>query len=78
MLGRKSSFILSFQQEFQRRLKMIIGREVWFFLIRTNTNYVRRSNSYSSFEEAYKALREVQDDCYEEPITPVMKGYEKA
>lgn len=57
---------------------MIIGREVWFFLIRTNTNYVRRSNLYSSFEEAYKALREVQDDCYEEPITPVMKGYEKA
>ena len=53
-------------------------REVWFFLIRTNTNYVRRSNSYNSFEEAYKARREVQDDCYEEPITPVMKGYEKA
>lgn len=56
----------------------MIGREVWFFLIRTNTNYVRRSRTFNSFEEAYKALREAQDNCYEEPITPVMKGYEKA
>ena len=52
-------------------------KEVWFFLIRTNTDYVKESRRYDSFEEAYEARRKVQDDYFEDPITPVMKGYEK-
>ena len=54
-------------------------KEVWFFLVRTNTDYVRSSRTYSSFEEAYEARSKVRDESYglEEPITPVMKGYGK-
>lgn len=54
-------------------------KEVWFFLSRTNTGYVQRSRSYNSFEEANDARNKVRSDSYghEEPITPVMKGYEK-
>lgn len=54
-------------------------KEVWFFLIRTNTGYVRESRQYNSFEEAYEARNKVRSESYdhEEPITPVMKGYEK-
>ena len=54
-------------------------KEVWFFLIRTNTDYVKCSYDYESFEEAYEAKCYWQrDNIHEEPITPVMKGYRKA
>ena len=53
-------------------------KEVWFFLIRTNTDYVKSSDYYDSFEEACQA-KNLWHWCniYEEPITPVMKGYVK-
>lgn len=50
--------------------------EVWFFLIRTNTGYVKPSSWYDSFEEADIARRK-WDTTYETIITPVMKGYVK-
>ena len=53
-------------------------KEVWFFLSMTNTGYIKRSRSYDSFEKAYEARREVLNDPYEDPITSVMKGYERA
>lgn len=54
-------------------------KEVWFFLIRTNADYVKESRRYDSFEEAYEVRSKVRSESYdrEEPITPVMKGYEK-
>ena len=53
-------------------------KEVWFFLIRTNTDYVKSSYYYDSFEEAYEAKNSWQwNNIHEEPITPVMKGYVK-
>lgn len=54
-------------------------KEVWFFLSMTNTGYIKRSRQYNSFEEAYEAHNKVRSESYdqEEPITPVMKGYEK-
>ena len=52
-------------------------KEVWFFLIRTNTGYVKQSSWHGSFEEAEKERREWEKDIYERPITPVMKGYVK-
>ena len=51
-------------------------KEVWFFLIRTNTGYVKASSWYDSFEEADTERRK-WNTTYEEPITPVMKGYRK-
>ena len=54
-------------------------KEVWFFLIRNNTDYyVTSSYYYDSFEEACEAKNSWQQDkIHEEPITPVMKGYVK-
>lgn len=53
-------------------------KEVWFFLIRTNTDYIKRSRCYNSFEDAYEAMcKWGWDNIHEEPITPVMKGYVK-
>ena len=53
-------------------------KEVWFFLIRTNTDYVTSSYDYNSFEEAYDARCKWHwNNIHEEPITPVMKGYRK-
>ena len=52
-------------------------KEVWFFIIRTNTGFVRPSNNYDSFEKAYEARKEVLDDPYSAPVSPVMKGYVK-
>lgn len=54
-------------------------KEVWFFLIRNNTDYyVKDSYYYDSFEEAREARNSWQrDNIHEEPITPVMKGYVK-
>jgi hypothetical protein len=53
-------------------------KEVWFFLIRTNTDYIKRSPTYDSLEEAYEARQKWHlTSWFEEPITPVMKGYEK-
>lgn len=52
--------------------------EVWFFLIRTNTGYIKESRDYMTFEEAEKVRREWSSkNIFEEPITPVMKGYVK-
>lgn len=53
-------------------------KEVWFFLIRTNTGYIKKSCNYVTFEDAEKERREWRSKNYfEEPITPVMKGYVK-
>ena len=52
-------------------------KEVWFFLIRTNTGYVKESRWYSTFEEAFNERNKWFGKSYEEPITPVMKGYVK-
>ena len=53
-------------------------KEVWFFLIRTNTDYVKSSYYYDSFEEAREAKNSWQwNNIHEEPITPIMKGYVK-
>lgn len=51
-------------------------KEVWFFLIRTNTDYVMESSYFKTFEEAYDAMCK-WDTTYETIITPVMKGYVK-
>lgn len=51
-------------------------REVWFFLIRTNTDYIKESSWYKTFEEAYEAHCK-WDNPYERIITPIMKGYFK-
>ncbi len=51
-------------------------KEVWFFLIRTNTDYVKSSYYYDSFEEAQEAKNSWRwNNIHEEPITPIMKGY---
>ena len=53
-------------------------KEVWFFLIRTNTDYIKKSCNYVTFEDAEKERREWRSkNIFEEPITPVMKGYVK-
>lgn len=52
--------------------------EVWFFLIRTNTDYIKKSCNYVTFEDAEKERRKWSSkNIFEEPITPVMKGYVK-
>ena len=53
-------------------------KEVWFFLIRTNTDYIKRSPIFESFEKANKARKDWHlTSWFEEPITPVIKGYEE-
>lgn len=53
-------------------------KEVWFFLIRTNTGYIKQSKWYSSFEDAEsERCNWRSNNIYEEPITPTMKGYMK-
>ena len=52
--------------------------EVWFFLVRTNTGYIKESRNYTTFEDAEKARREWNNkNIFENPITPVVKGYVK-
>ena len=53
-------------------------KEIWFFLIRTNTDYIKKSRNYVTFEDAEKERREWNSKhIFEEPFTPVMKGYVK-
>lgn len=52
--------------------------EVWFFLIRTNTGYIKQSKWYDSFEGAESERSNWRwDHIFEEPITPILKGYKK-
>ena len=51
-------------------------KEVWFFLIRTNTDHIMASSHFKTFEEAYEAICK-WDNPSERIITPVMKGYVK-
>lgn len=51
-------------------------KEVWFFLIRTNTGEIKDSDWYDSFEEADRDRCNWQNEnICEESITPVLKGY---
>ena len=44
--------------------------------IQTNIGYVKESNHFKTFEEAYNAMCK-WDNIFERIITPVMKGYVK-